>query len=148
VHAEVRLAAEAGTPGGATVIEVAARSIGGLCTRTLRFGAGVRLEEVIIRHALGLELGGLVREAESSGVMMLPIRVGGVLEQVSGQDDAAAVPGVVGLEITVAPGKALVPLPEGNRYLGFVFARGPDPETVVSALREAESRLTVRVRDR
>ncbi len=163
VHAEVRLADGSGTPfgvagdgtgghdggttGGATVIELAARSIGGLCARTLRFGAGVRLEEVIIRHALGMDLGPLAREAGASGVMMLPIRAGGILERVSGRDEALAVPGVVGLEITVAPGKPLVPLPDGDRYLGFVFARGPDPEAVVHALRQAESRLTVQVRD-
>jgi len=148
VHAEVRLTDGAGAPDGVMVIELAARSIGGLCARTLRFGAGVRLEEVIIRHALGLDLGPLTREAGASGVMMLPIRAAGVLDRVSGRDDALAVPGVVGLEITVAPGKPLVPLPEGDRYLGFVFARGPDPEAVVGALRQAESRLTVQVRDR
>ena len=32
--------------------------------------------------------------------------------------------GVVGLEISIARGRAVVPLPEGDRYLGFVFARG------------------------
>ena len=49
VHAELRI----GPSGAATVLELAARSIGGLCARSLRFGAGVSLEEVIIRHALG-----------------------------------------------------------------------------------------------
>ena len=55
-------------------IEVAARSIGGLCARTLRFGLGMRLEELILRHALGLPLEGrLRREQAAAGVMMLPI---------------------------------------------------------------------------
>ena len=122
---------------------MAARSIGGLCARALRFGAGVSLEEVIVRHAVGAGLDGLGREAQASGVMMLPIRAAGVLEKVCGQADALAVDGVVGLEITIAAGRAVVPLPEGDRYLGFVFARGPTPADVEIALRRAEAALHV-----
>ena len=139
VHAELRVAADSRP----VVIEVAARSIGGLCARALRFGAGVSLEEVIMRHAVGAGLEGLGREAQASGVMMLPIRAAGVLEKVCGQADALAVDGVVGLEITIAAGRAVVPLPEGDRYLGFVFARGPTPADVEIALRRAEAALHV-----
>ena len=142
VHAELRLRPD----GRPVVIEVAARSIGGLCSRALRFGAGVSLEEVIVRHAVGAGLGGLRREVQASGVMMLPIRAAGVLERVSGQADALAVEGVVGLEISIAAGRAVVPLPEGDRYLGFVFARGPGPADVELALRRAEAALHVVVR--
>jgi hypothetical protein len=112
----------------------------------LRFGAGVSLEEVIVRHAVGAGLDGLGREAQASGVMMLPIRAAGVLEKVSGQAEALAVDGVQGLEISIAPGRVLVPLPEGNRYLGFLFARGPTPADVERALRRAEAALDVVVR--
>jgi biotin carboxylase len=139
VHAELRVGAD----GRLVVIEVAARSIGGLCARALRFGAGVSLEEVIVRHAVGAGLGGLRRETQASGVMMLPIRAAGVLEKVSGQAEALAVEGVVGLEITMSAGRAVVPLPEGDRYLGFVFARGPTPADVELALRRAEAALDV-----
>ena len=142
VHAELRLRGD----GQPVVIEVAARSIGGLCSRALRFGAGVSLEEVIVRHAVGAGLDGLGREAQASGVMMLPIRAAGVLEKVSGQAEALAVDGVQGLEISIAPGRVLVPLPEGNRYLGFLFARGPTPADVERALRRAEAALDVVVR--
>ena len=142
VHAELRLRPD----GRPVVIEVAARSIGGLCSRALRFGAGVSLEEVIVRHAVGAGLGGLRREVQASGVMMLPIRAAGVLEKVSGQADALAVEGVVGLEISIAAGRAVVPLPEGDRYLGFVFARGLGPADVELALRRAEAALHVVVR--
>ncbi len=142
VHAELRV----GRDGRPVVIEVAARSIGGLCARALRFGAGVSLEEVIVRHAVGAGLDGLRREAQASGVMMLPIRAGGVLERVSGQAEALAVDGVVGLEISIARGRAVVPLPEGDRYLGFVFARGATPADVELALRRAEAALDVVVR--
>jgi biotin carboxylase len=142
VHVELRI----GPDGGVTLLELAARSIGGLCARSLRFGAGLSLEEVIIRHALGLGLEGLERERGASGVMMLPIRAGGVLDQVEGRERALDVEGVVGLEITIAPGRPVVPLPEGDRYLGFVFARGAAPEDVEAALRRAESALEVRLR--
>jgi biotin carboxylase len=142
VHAELRI----GPLGQPTVLEVAARSIGGLCARALRFGAGVSLEELIIRNAVGAGLQGLSREAQASGVMMLPIRSAGTLERVSGQSDALAVAGVVGLEISIAIGRPLVPLPEGDRYLGFVFARGRDPADVELALRRAEAALHVVLR--
>ncbi len=142
VHVELRLG-----PGGAvTILELAARSIGGLCARALRFGAGVSLEEVIIRHALGIGLAGLTREPQASGVMMLPIRAAGVLDYVSGQQQALAVEGVVGLDISIASGRSVVPLPEGDRYLGFIFARGTTPQFVEAALRRAEERLDVRLR--
>jgi len=142
VHAELRVGAD----GRPVVIEVAARSIGGLCSRALRFGPGISLEEVIVRHAVGAGLDGLRREAQASGVMMLPIRAAGVLEKVSGQAEALAVDGVVGLEISIPAGRPVVPLPEGNRYLGFVFARGPTPADVELALRRAEAALDVVVR--
>jgi hypothetical protein len=109
----------------------------------LRFGAGVSLEEVILRHAVGAGLDGLRRETQASGVMMLPIRAAGMLHKVSGQAEALAVQGVVGLEITIAAGRRVVPLPEGDRYLGFVFARGPTPAEVELALRRAEAALDV-----
>jgi biotin carboxylase len=142
VHAELRVGPDAGV----TILELAARSIGGLCARALRFGAGVSLEEVIIRHALGIGLDGLTRESQASGVMMLPIRSAGVLDHVFGQERALAIEGVVGLEISIPPGRPVVPLPEGDRYLGFIFARGPTPHAVEAALRHAEACLDVRLR--
>ncbi|MEI8001300.1 MAG: ATP-grasp domain-containing protein [Actinomycetes bacterium] len=140
VHAELRI-----RDSRAWIIEVAARSIGGLCARTLRFGAGISLEELVLRHALGRELDGLARESTASGVMMLPIAHHGHLVAVHGQDAARAVPGIVGLEITIAPGKPMRPLPEGDRYLGFLFARRDTPEAVEAALRTAHAALSVEI---
>jgi biotin carboxylase len=139
VHAEMRVGAD----GSVTMLELAARSIGGLCSRSLRFGLGVSLEEVILRHALGLEPGHLRREELASGVMMLPIPKAGVLREVRGLEEARAVEGVAGLEISIAPGKPVLPLPEGDRYLGFLFAKAEAPEQVESALREAHGLLEV-----
>jgi biotin carboxylase len=139
VHAEVRVHDAA--PTRVWVLEGAARSIGGLCARTLRFGAGISLEEVILRHAVGLPLDGIARETAAAGVMMLPIAKRGTLVEVRGREDALAVPGVVGLEITIPPGRAVVPLPEGDRYLGFLFARGDDPAGVEATLRAAAAHI-------
>jgi biotin carboxylase len=141
VHAECRIAAE----GTVTFLELAARSIGGLCSRALRFGLGVTLEEVLVRHAAGMSLEKLRREPGASGVSMLPIPHAGTLQAVRGQDAARAVPGVVGLEITVPIGRAVEPLPEGDRYLGFVFARGETPDEVEWTLRTAHDLLDVAI---
>jgi hypothetical protein len=122
------------------------RSIGGKCSRALRLGSGMSLEEVILRHALALPLPELERERLASGVMMIPVPGRGVLERVEGQDAALAVPGVVELTLTSRPGQTLIPLPEGSAYLGFLFARGESPEFVEGSLREAHRRLRVVVR--
>lgn len=140
IHAELRVA-----DSRVVLLEVAARSIGGLCARALRFGAGISLEEVILRHALGMSLDGLAREPEASGVMMLPIPRAGTLVAVRGQDAARAVEGIVGLEITVPPGRVVQPPPEGDRYLGFLFARGRTPEIVEDALRRAHAALAIEI---
>jgi biotin carboxylase len=138
IHAELRV-----NGGGAWVLEIAARSIGGLCGRTLRFGAGISLEELILRHAAGMALPPHERERAAAGVLMLPIESAGILREVRGRVAAEAVPGIEGLRITIPPGEPLVPLPEGDRYLGFMFARSATPALVEAALREAWSRLEV-----
>jgi biotin carboxylase len=142
VHAELRVDGDE-----VVMLELAARSIGGLCSRALRFGLGASLEEVILRHALGMPLDGLWREAAVSGVMMIPIPSAGVLEQVGGQDRARAVAGVEGLEITIPRGREVVPLPEGDRYLGFIFARGEQPDDVEWSLRKAHAKLDISITD-
>jgi hypothetical protein len=136
VHAELRV-----NDDGPWVIEVAARSIGGLCSRTLRFGTGMSLEELILRHALGWPIDSLDRELRPAGVMMIPIPRGGRLQAVRGRERSAAVAGVEEVAITVHIGQELVPLPEGWQYLGFIFARADTPDTVEKALREAHAHL-------
>jgi biotin carboxylase len=138
IHGEVRV-----NDAGVWLIELAARSIGGRCSKTLRFAAGLSLEEIILRHALGLALPQLDEEQQAAGVMMLPIPKAGVFHEVRGQIEALAVPGVEELVITAARGEDLVPLPEGTRYLGFLIARADTAEQVERALREAHRRLDV-----
>jgi biotin carboxylase len=136
IHAELRV-----NESGPFVLEVAARSIGGLCSRTLRFGTGMSLEELILRHALGWPIDSLARERRPAGVMMIPIPRAGHLRAVRGKDDAMSVAGIEGVTITAHLGQPLVPLPEGDQYLGFIFARAESPEGVAKALREAHARL-------
>ena len=138
IHAELRL-----NDAGIWMLELAARSIGGLCSRTLRFGSGISLEELILRHAAGMPMPAHDREGSAAGVMMLPIPAGGRLQAVEGQAEAKMVTGIDGLVITIPPGEQLVRLPEGDRYLGFMFARGDSPDAVESALRQAHARLHV-----
>jgi biotin carboxylase len=142
VHAELRV-----NDDGPWILEVAARSIGGLCSRTLRFGTGMTLEEIILRHALGWPIASLARERRPAGVMMIPIPRGGRLAAVRGQDAAAAVPGVEEVAITAHLGQQLVPLPEGWQYLGFIFARADTADAVEAALRDAHARLSFQIVD-
>ena len=144
IHAECRVNTR-----GVFVLEVAARPIGGLCSRSLRFTDGSRtdisLEEVLLRHALGQNISSVEREPMSSGVMMIPIPQRGVYRGVQGIDAARAVAHVDDIRITAKPDALLVPLPEGRSYLGFIFAHGTTPAEVEYALREAHGRLRFRI---
>jgi biotin carboxylase len=140
VHAELRLNEEEIWP-----IELAGRSIGGLCSTVLEFGTGISLEELILRHAVGMPLPSLQRAGDAAGVMMIPIPKGGMLRGVSGLEEALATPGVTGVEITAPLNQPLTPLPEGASYLGFIFACGEAPEVVEAALRAAHARLVFRI---
>jgi biotin carboxylase len=141
IHAELRVGRS-----GPQVVEIAGRSIGGLCSRALRFGTGMSLEELILKDALGIDVTGEKRESAAAGVLMLPIPRAGRLEEVRGREQARAVPGIEEVTISAHLGQRLVPLPEGSRYLGFVFARAASPQEVETALREAQRRLDFRIR--
>ncbi len=140
IHAELRI-----NEGGVWIIEIAGRSIGGLCSQVLRFGVDASLEELIVRQAAGLSLGDTTRSDRAAGVMMIPIPEAGLLREVIGVDEAAAIPLIESVEITARLNYPLVPLPEGDSYLGFIFARGETPEAVESALRQAHERLKFRI---
>ena len=141
VHGEFRLNKQ-----GVWPIEVAARPIGGLCARALRFvlEAGkepIGLEELILRHELGLAGSYAPRESQASGVMMIPVPRSGILEKVEGQDKAQATPGISSLEITARLHDFIAAWPEGSSYLGFLFARAIEPAAVENALRESQRKL-------
>jgi biotin carboxylase len=135
IHAELRVDAR-----DAWILEVAARTIGGDCARTLDSGDDFNLEELVISLAIGKPVHSKPPE-EARGVMMIPIREGGILRRVEGIAAARKVAGIETVDIIIREGNELVPLPEGNQYPGYIFARGDSTGEVVTALREACSRL-------
>ena len=141
VHAELRV-----NERGPWMLEMAGRSIGGLCSTVLEFGSGMCLEELILRHAIGEEVVALERDAHAAGVMMIPIPGAGMLKGVHGVEEAQAVPLITGVEITAKLHHTLVPLPEGASYLGFIFARGATPAEVEEAIRRAHACLRFDIR--
>jgi biotin carboxylase len=141
IHAELRLDARDRCQ-RPTMLELAARSIGGLCSRALRFLDGQSLEELVLANALGRRVTPR-RLARPAGVLMLPVERAGVLRAVHGRSQAAATPGITGLSITTPVGQDVHPLPEGDRYLGFLFAEAATYQEVQEALRTARRRLRV-----
>jgi biotin carboxylase len=140
VHAEMRV-----NPQGVWMLEAAARPIGGLCSRVLKFEPAASLEEVILRHALGEDVSHLRLAAGAHGVMMIPIPRAGVYAGVEGLERARQVDGVEDVVIAAKEGQKLLPLPEGASYLGFIFARGASPKRVELALRESHAQLEFRL---
>jgi len=137
VHAELRISSK-----GPIVLEVASRTIGGQCGRLLRFGTGHSLEELVLSQAVGEPLA-LSGDEGGAGVLMIPIPEHGVLRRVEGVLAALKLPYIEDIEISVREGYELVPLPEGESYLGFIFARAPAPEAAEVALREAHAQLKI-----
>jgi biotin carboxylase len=143
VHAELRIDHRAGQARPA-MLELAARSIGGLCSRTLRFPGGKTLEELILASALGQPAPAVSHDpARPAGVYMLPVPRPGVLRAVEGRDSAAAVPGITALSITIPAGQPVRPLPDGDQYLGFIFAEAGTRREVENALNAARGQLRV-----
>jgi biotin carboxylase len=123
-------------------LELACRTIGGLCSRSLDHG-GATLEELVIRHAFGLEVPVGSSDRPATGILMLPVTASGRVDAVRGVTAARAVPGVTEVVVSVGPGQDVAALPSGDRYLGFVFARADTPDEVEAALREAWASIEV-----
>ena len=136
IHAEIR-----GVDNHLWFIEIAARSIGGYCSKVLRFEGEYSLEDVIVRHALDPEFTLPDRLQEAAGVMMLQAPRSGRFKEALGLDDARNTPRVDEVIISAHTGQTLIPLPEGFLYLGFIFARAESPEKVEAALRAAYNEL-------
>ncbi len=142
VHAEMRINEE-----GIWMVEVAARSIGGLCSRVLKFDDGLSLEELILQYAVGEDVRNIAREEKAAGVMMMPILKTGVLKEVKNIESAKHIPGIEDIVITVAPEQEIESMPQGSKYLGFIFARGESAQFVEKSIRKAYNQLDVIVRE-
>jgi len=137
VHAEFRI-----NERGPWILEIAPRPIGGLCSRALRFGPQrISLEELLLRHALGLGGTNVEREPDASGVMMIPVPRSGIFERVEGLEEAERVPSVTEIRITARLKDYVAAWPEGSSYLGFIFARAETPNEAEAALRAAHAKL-------
>ena len=131
IHAEMRV-----NRSGVWILEVAARPIGGLCARVIP-----GLEDLILRHAAGVDAGTLTMPTPAAGVMMIPIPREGIYVAVQGLDQARSAPGIEDVIVTAKKGQKLIPLPEGASYLGFIFARAETPDAAEQALRNAHQQL-------
>lgn len=136
IHAEMRI-----NDNGVWLIEVATRSIGGHCARVLDFGEAGQLEDLILRHALNMPFITVEQARTASGVMMIPIPKAGRLCQVDGLEAARTISGIKDVIISIPVSEILVPVPDGHKYLGFIFARNDTPEDVIAALRQAHAQL-------
>jgi formate-dependent phosphoribosylglycinamide formyltransferase (GAR transformylase) len=136
IHAEMRVNA-----GGVYMLEIAARPIGGLCARALRFEGGLTLEELVILHSIGEMPKSIAPSRAASGVMMIPVPGAGIYESVAGISEARKIDGIEDIVITAKTGQKLAPLPEGASYVGFIFAGGESPAAVENSLRQAHARL-------
>jgi biotin carboxylase len=142
IHAEFRW-----NERGAWVLEFAPRPIGGLCAKTLRFGAArVPLEELLVRHALGLLGSDAERETDAAAVMMIPAPATGILDEVDGLDRARGIAHIDAIEITARICDRVVAWPEGASYLGFIFARAERAEEAEAAVRAAHAELHFNLR--
>ena len=142
VHAEVRV-----TESGPILLELAARTIGGQCGQLIEISLQQKLEELVINGMCGI-MPVTEREAESAGVLMIPITDSGILKRVEGLTEAMQTRYVGDIEIHINPGYELIPLPEGSSYLGFIFAQAPTYEQTYSALKSAYSKLRFVTRPR
>jgi biotin carboxylase len=143
VHAELRI-----NENGPWIVEVAARAIGGLCSRSLRFDGGASLEEIILMHSMGLDVTAVQREKRASGVMMIPVPRAGILKEVNGLADALSVDLVDDVVISAHLTQEIHPPPEGASYLGFIFSHADTPAQAESALRQAHAKLEFVIEDK
>mgnify|MGYP001817383468 FL=1 len=135
IHAECRIDSH----DKVWILEIASRTIGGDCARMLdneNFG----IEELAISLAIDSPIDISMPEL-ARGVMMIPIRKQGLLKRVEGMLDAKRVEHIDSIDVIIPQGHELIPLPEGNQYLGYIFASAETPEQATEAIRKAHDKL-------
>jgi len=131
VHAECRIDKN----NNVWILEIASRTIGGDCARLLD-NEQFRIEELAITLAMD-RAPDVTMPEQARGVMMIPIKQSGLLKRVEGLLKAGKVAGIDKIDIIIQPGHELVPLPEGNQYLGYIFASAKSTKQVTDAIRRA-----------
>ncbi len=137
IHAELRI-----NESDAWILEVASRTIGGDCARSLDTNTNnnFNLEELVISLAINKPVV-TTPPKNARGVMMIPIKKAGILRRVEGLKSAREVKYIKQLDIIIREGNELIPLPEGNQYPGYIFAEAKTTRQVTQALKEAYQRL-------
>lgn len=136
VHAELRL----DNNNKAWILEVASRTIGGDCARMLDGSNGFNVEELTIALAMSQTLK-TETDKQYRGVMMMPVHKGGILRRVEGLIAAREIKHIKSVDIIIREGHELVPLPEGNQYPGYIFARADTQQEVIDALHKSFSKI-------
>lgn len=135
IHAECRIDKN----NNIWILEIASRTIGGDCARMLdndNFG----IEELAISLAIDQPIEASLPK-QARGVMMIPVRDKGLLKRVEGLLQARQTPNIDKIDIVIREGHELTPLPEGNQYLGYIFASAESAEAVTAAIRDAYAQL-------
>lgn len=135
IHAELRIKDK-----DAYILEVASRTIGGDCARSLDAGNSFNLEELVVSLAIGKPIETHAPE-NARGVMMIPIKKAGILRRVEGLPAARKIPFIEKVDIIIQEGNELVALPEGNQYPGYIFAQAQSAQQVILALKAAHAAL-------
>lgn len=135
IHAECRIDSEKKI----WILEIASRTIGGDCARLLD-NENFTIEELAISLAINRPVD-ISMPQQARGVMMIPVREKGLLKRVEGLLEANKVRHIDKIDIIIAEGHELIPLPEGNQYLGYIFASADTSEQVTSAIRKAYAAL-------
>ena len=141
IHAELRIDGK----GNPWIIDIASRTIGGKCSKAIKFADEISLESIILNHVLGEKLPDIIPISSSSGVMMIPIPKSGILKEVRGKEKCLQIEGIEEIEVTIPLGEKVVQLPEGDRYLGFIFAISDEPSNTIKILKEAHGKLNFKI---
>jgi D-alanine-D-alanine ligase-like ATP-grasp enzyme len=135
VHAECRI----DNNNDIWILEIASRTIGGDCSRMLD-NDNFTIEELAISLAINQPFD-VTMPQQARGVMMIPIREKGLLKRVEGLLEANKIDHIDKIDIIICEGHELIPLPEGNQYLGYIFASADTAKQVTTAIREAHACL-------
>lgn len=122
------------------ILEIASRTIGGDCARILD-NNNYSLEEMAILLSIGKNIT-IKKSKKARAVMMIPIKQKGLLKRVEGLSLANKVKHIDSIDIIINQGHELIPLPEGNQYLGYIFSSADTSEKATEAIRMAYDILT------
>jgi biotin carboxylase len=140
-HAEVMV-----TANGVKLIEIAARGCGArVATDLLPALTGVDLLRLRLRQALGEQVQIPPIRNTIAGILQFLDLPSGTVRRIGDLRAAAAVPGVIHLELDAKVGTRLAPPVSADQRPGFVLATARSREQVIAVAHEVKRRLAVEV---